>query len=412
MLYRSKIEKLLYRISLYSLLIYAALSCTSQVGSRNILAIGLLSVTILVLLHPEYLIDFWRKNDKIVSGISLFFAALIISSFFSINILTSIKTTWNYLLWFAPFPLTAILVKNKCQFAVLLKLLSLSVFIASLHVAYQFLKDVPRAAAMNGDIMTLASIMAMIVPLLLVVMLEGEGLSTKEHVFVGVLFSMALFALYCSLTRGAWLAVLVCMIFYFFLAVYKYGILNKKILGFFLLTMVFLTTLYFTNSFFASRFNSAFSAKDQSSQERVYLWKSSWNILKDHPAVGTGPGTFGQVYESKYILPEAKVQGLDHAHNNFLNMLAEGGVLLGSAFIYMFFCVLQYCWQLRKSKPTGYFFTACFLAILGFLLHGLTEFNYSKVVAVRLLWFFVGIAVVAGTEWFSSDIKDRMQNIC
>jgi len=59
--------------------------------------------------------------------------------------------------------------------------------------------------------------------------------------------------------------------------------------------------------------------------ERMAHWQAGWAIFLDHPILGVGPGNYPAVYPNYYIPPwEAP---LGHAHNYYLNMAAEAGVL-------------------------------------------------------------------------------------
>lgn len=50
-------------------------------------------------------------------------------------------------------------------------------------------------------------------------------------------------------------------------------------------------------------------------------------MFRDHPVLGVGLGQYKDNYQQKYILPQAKEPYLTHAHNNFLPMLAENGII-------------------------------------------------------------------------------------
>jgi O-antigen ligase len=59
--------------------------------------------------------------------------------------------------------------------------------------------------------------------------------------------------------------------------------------------------------------------------ERMAHWQAGWAIFVDHPILGVGPGNYPAVYPNYYIPPwEAP---LGHAHNYYLNMAAEAGVI-------------------------------------------------------------------------------------
>jgi O-antigen ligase len=65
--------------------------------------------------------------------------------------------------------------------------------------------------------------------------------------------------------------------------------------------------------------------------ERMANWQAAWSMAMDHPLVGIGPGNYSFVYPDYYIGMWAEI--LPHAHNLYLNMFAEAGILGLVAFL-------------------------------------------------------------------------------
>ena len=58
--------------------------------------------------------------------------------------------------------------------------------------------------------------------------------------------------------------------------------------------------------------------------ERMAHWQAGWEMFRDYPFLGVGPGNYPAVYERYYIAPWREALG--HAHNYYLNMAAEAGM--------------------------------------------------------------------------------------
>ncbi|HTC20349.1 MAG TPA: O-antigen ligase family protein [bacterium] len=78
---------------------------------------------------------------------------------------------------------------------------------------------------------------------------------------------------------------------------------------------------------------AAFSAKQITVQQRVQLYQVVWEMVKDHPWFGIGLGQLGAqfpLYQSKpwavADYPQHPYTFSEHAHNEYLQFLAEGGV--------------------------------------------------------------------------------------
>lgn len=61
--------------------------------------------------------------------------------------------------------------------------------------------------------------------------------------------------------------------------------------------------------------------------ERMAHWQAGWYMFLDHPWLGVGAGNYAQAYPDYYV--SSWLEPLGHAHNYYLNMLAELGVVGG-----------------------------------------------------------------------------------
>lgn len=133
----------------------------------------------------------------------------------------------------------------------------------------------------------------------------------------------------------------------------------------------------------------------RSNTERILLWKSSWAIIKDHPLTGVGSNNFRILYQGKYILPEAKEPHLGHAHNNFIQIAAEAGILGLTGFVCLFGYILSFSWRQWRACQKNIFALGCFLVTISLLIQGLTEFNFLHSGVMRLYWLIVGLMMAA-----------------
>lgn len=76
------------------------------------------------------------------------------------------------------------------------------------------------------------------------------------------------------------------------------------------------------------RFRGLFDPQSGTLFFRLQLWRSSLNLVKDHPWLGVGPDNFLYAYRGRYILPTAwQEPHLSHAHNIALTYLTRLGVV-------------------------------------------------------------------------------------
>jgi O-antigen ligase len=140
------------------------------------------------------------------------------------------------------------------------------------------------------------------------------------------------------------------------------------------------------------RFQSLFSgAEGVSGNERALAWKASLGMLRDFPILGTGFGTFRFVFPS--YVPAGEVSTWLQVHNDYLEVLLEGGAVAGVLLIWL---VAAYA---RRALPGGRSRLAADPSRLGALLgvtslaiHAFVEFNH-QIPANALL--FVVVAAIA-----------------
>jgi len=113
-----------------------------------------------------------------------------------------------------------------------------------------------------------------------------------------------------------------------------------------------------------------------SDNKRVAMAVGTWHVFLDHPLVGTGLGTIQSVYPLYETLYDGKV--VNHSHNDYLEALAETGVL-GGLCCALFLGTLVVESFRRIRRPASAFAASLQLAgavgCAGFLLHSAMDFN-------------------------------------
>jgi O-antigen ligase len=129
--------------------------------------------------------------------------------------------------------------------------------------------------------------------------------------------------------------------------------------------------------------------------KRTAIRQNTWRLFLDHPIVGTGLGTFQMVFPPYDTLYDGRV--VNNAHNDYLEALAETGVL-GGAFCAWFVGWVLFTALKRVAVPGGAFGSVLnlsgLIACCGMLVHSLVDFNLH--IPANALLFFVSahLAVV------------------
>lgn len=152
-------------------------------------------------------------------------------------------------------------------------------------------------------------------------------------------------------------------------------------------------------------------------QDRIALWKGNIHLFKEEPLFGVG---FRQA--SKLVV--ASVKDIDqhlgthysndfgpaHAHNNFLEMMSNTG-LLGLLFFLIFnaFILGQLILGMRKEGEFQYWMSGAFVSFIVFHLNGLTQVNFWDAKVFPALLQFIGLVFVINKWSFLDRTKTAIE---
>ena len=130
-----------------------------------------------------------------------------------------------------------------------------------------------------------------------------------------------------------------------------------------------------------------------SQDRRISMFKDTWQIFLHHRWTGTGLGTLETVYP-RY---ESYYDGLvvDHAHSDYLELLADTGVVGGVCMLGFIALLFQRgLSNLRSAKNpvSRSFYAGALVACAGLLLHSLVDFNMHIPSNALLFLLLAGLA--------------------
>ena len=127
-------------------------------------------------------------------------------------------------------------------------------------------------------------------------------------------------------------------------------------------------------------------------QKRVQYWIASADIIKEWPVWGTGPGTFGNIYGA-YKLPGAEETRM--AHNNYLQVANETGIIGGVLFLAMWCSVLVLGMRVVKERiiqQKKWWLAAGFwIGLAAFFVHNLFDFDLYVPGIALTAWVFAAL---------------------
>jgi len=142
---------------------------------------------------------------------------------------------------------------------------------------------------------------------------------------------------------------------------------------------------------FADRSMSIFS--NESYETRAAYWPISWRMFRENPLFGVG---FDEFTNKVNKMGDAGlIDNPSHAHNLYLNELAEGGVI---GFLLITITMAYFVWKYYKNVGNGEdkLFAGMNMALsasfLNLMVAGLFEYNFGAAVIWLFITFVMGLA--------------------
>lgn len=140
---------------------------------------------------------------------------------------------------------------------------------------------------------------------------------------------------------------------------------------------------------------SRFFTTSEDFKTRWMIWINTFQIIKDFPLLGSGLGTFAQIFPMYRSFP---ILGLvTHAENDFLQLASETGLvgvgILSILFIFLLKKAIVGIRSLSSGEPRRYIAIGAMVGILGLMLHSLVERNI-QVPANAFLYTFLWALVL------------------
>jgi len=189
-------------------------------------------------------------------------------------------------------------------------------------------------------------------------------------------------ALLLTGSRGGWLAVMVSFALFVLMRFRRYSLLMFAGAA---------AVATFAPQALTNRLLSAFSPTHSSNVFRIGIWNGVRDMLEVHWPLGTGLGAdaFAKVYQ-EYMWGVARAA---HAHNTYLQMLAETGVLGFIAVLWALFAVIRRTSVAGVNSNRPFLLAAVPAALLGLLLHGMVDHIWYNPKLLLAFWAVAGLGM-------------------
>jgi len=287
-----------------------------------------------------------------------------------------------FLMTYLIYPETNYIISRKSFWDFLIKIFILSSVISSIYALYVYFTGLNgRARTLFTGENGLGTVMILSIIWILAYFVHTSG---RQKLLAGMSLIITSLASLFSFSRGAWLGTMGGLLLY--------GLCQKRARLKVVILILIMSVLLFGYPPLFHRLSSIIDLSYSSNQERIYIWESTWRMIKDHPVIGMGMGNYVSFYKW-YIMPGSKITNASFAHNIFLQIWAECGIGALFAFAGIIIFTLLKGISLVKS-PDSSFKTiglASLAAFVGILIHSQVDCTIYSMHIGPIFWLLAGI---------------------
>lgn len=211
--------------------------------------------------------------------------------------------------------------------------------------------------------------------------------------FAGVLIGTSVFL---TLSRSGIVSLCLSMALFGFMVMMKGMSRKRGVIIMIVFLLIALSVGWFGWDPIFDRFEKIMNAQGDISEQRLQLWSDSRHIIGDYPATGTGFGTYINIYPRYRTISGDAIA--DHAHNDYIELLSNGGVIAFLILLWFILTVLYKSFKTsgkRRELYSIYIFLGCIAGIISLLMHSTTDFNLHIGANGLYFVFLFGLAVSA-----------------
>jgi hypothetical protein len=214
-----------------------------------------------------------------------------------------------------------------------------------------------------------------------------------------VLLAAMIFLLILTGSRGAWVGALCATIGFGFA---RAGSRRGRFVTVLVAAAVVCAAFWLFPEWMTHRIQPTLAINSQSTfARRLYFYQGAWNAFRSSPLLGHGFGNFSTVLP-KFRSPEYWMMKSEdvvaHAHNEYLEILAETGIpglFAFAAFIGWYFVTVFRAAKRNASRTTSSFLYGSLFGVAAILIADLAEFNLRTTTGTLTLLLLIALSLRA-----------------
>jgi len=346
----------------------------------------------------------YKENDNfcmifeqpVIKCVILFLGSILVTIPFSSNVLISLREYYYNIGDIAPLFVLILLKIIKDRYTVnvfsIIHAFFIGVLVACLYAIYQAsITQQLGVSGFFGNRIYFGFMLEVAIPLVLSLSIITN--SVKKRSIYGMLFVLYTTTALLTQARGSWLGIFIGISTVIY--IYRKKV-TRKVGMLALISILIFGTI--TTPFYLERAKTIINTDHRTNLQRIQIWQSALYMIRDYPAVGIGIGQFEKKYP-EYIDPvESLIRKTPHAHNSYLMIFAEAGVIGFLAFIYLLLSLSKMLAHiLRRVDHTGIAsgFVGIFCAVL---ITSFVDNAFFSAYIGKFFWLLLGILLYSTDE--------------
>lgn len=277
-----------------------------------------------------------------------------------------------------------------------------AVSVVSLWGVYQvaFL-GLPRALGPVADPNVYACLLNLAWFPLLAAFFNPDSARTKKNGLRRLVLGVSLFivglAFFAAASRGATLAWLLLMPLAFWAFRSLPNFRKNASISLLLILVSYFIVAAIVHTQLIDRANVDYLTQDASVAVRLLIWRTTVDMFTVHPWLGTGLGSWGGIYPAYRQAEDNSTAGY-YAHNDYLQIAQEGGVITFVLFMLIFFLLAVQCIRAvssTKQQPFHVENVGLMLGVMAAYLHASVNFIFY------LVYLNIIVGIYAARAWRS-----------
>ena len=343
----------------------------------------MLLILLVIIALALWTIETLNKKKIICEKNSLNLPFLLLLSVMTVSLLrsehfaVSLKDYVIFISYFILFFLVINNIKQERQFDTIIQLFFFTSFVVALFALQHYygldpyLKDMTRLISTIGQKNWTSNYLAMVFPIVFSYFLLEEN---KKKIVYYLLLSILYTVLLIFQSRGVWISAgLTLILGIFFLYKFKLSNIlkkNKKWLFLLFITLFLITVIYSIPSAqnplnknidtIPQKITSVYENNFSSLYSRLFIWSTTLEMIKDKPILGVGIGLYKMDYldyqagflekNPNYLKYGSRSE---EAHNEYLQLAAELGIIGLGIFLYIIFILYRSVLKFLNEKKEG-----------------------------------------------------------